>query len=98
MLRDLEESQLSIEQIADKYCVCKTPELKDLLITSLKVFKDNIKKKQQAMSNITAINKIIDIRKYIRDNEESSITASKVLDWLVSIQRELENQLNYGRK
>lgn len=50
------------------------------------------------MSNITAINKIIDIRKYIRDNEESPITASKVLDWLVSIQRELENQLNYGRK
>lgn len=50
------------------------------------------------MSNITAINKIIDIRKYIRDNEESSITASKVLDWLVDIQRELENQLNYGRK
>ena len=50
------------------------------------------------MSNITAINKIIDIRKYIRDNKESSITASKVLDWLASIQRELENQLNYGRK
>lgn len=50
------------------------------------------------MSNITAINKIIDIRKYIRDNEESAITASKVLDWLVNIQRELENQLNYGRK
>lgn len=45
MLRDLEESQLSIEQIADKYCVCKTPELRDLLITSLKVFNDNIKKK-----------------------------------------------------
>ena len=50
------------------------------------------------MSNITAINKIIDIRKYIRDTEESSITASKVLDWLVDVQRELENQLNYGRK
>ena len=50
------------------------------------------------MSNITAINKINDIHKYIRNSEESSITANKVLDWLVSVQRELENQLNYGRK
>ena len=51
MLRDLEESQLSIEQIADKYCVCKTPELRDLLITKLKIFKSNISNNESNYSN-----------------------------------------------
>lgn len=47
------------------------------------------------MSRITAINKIINIRKDIYDIKEwcvdTSLLADKVLDWLDNIQKELED-------
>lgn len=47
------------------------------------------------MSRITAINKIINIRKDIYDIKEwcvdTSLSVDKVLNWLDNIQRELED-------
>ena len=47
------------------------------------------------MSRITAINKIINIRKDINDIKvwciETSLPANKVLGWLDDIQKELED-------
>ena len=47
------------------------------------------------MSTITAINKIIHIRKAVHNREENSkyLTSSidKILEWLDDIQRELED-------
>ena len=39
MIHDLVEGHLSIVEIADKYCDCASPELRDLLIAELKKLK-----------------------------------------------------------
>ena len=39
MVHDLIEGHLSTAEIADKYCDCASPELRDLLITDLEKLK-----------------------------------------------------------
>lgn len=39
MIKDLVEGHLSIAEIADKYCNCASPELRDSLIAELKKLK-----------------------------------------------------------
>lgn len=44
MIKDLMENKLSIDQVADKYCKCSTPKLRNRLVIGLKMFKHNITK------------------------------------------------------
>lgn len=39
MIHDLVESHLSVAEIADKYCDCASPELRDSLIAKLEEFR-----------------------------------------------------------